>query len=140
MRAAQCIIVAAGPKHQKLAVDYLFTIWKRLPTFSLKKLMELMDGKYGLNDESAGELVDGRIAILKQLELSNELASQFAERLEKGNSAERGLVTNYFFVQGLANPAKSLGRLPPEANAKKSCTLRACSSLTTNSLVTGSDW
>ncbi len=98
VRAAKCIVFAAGPKHQKLAVEYLFKIWPRIPLSSVE-LMEMMDGKQGLHDQMT-ETVDGRIAILKQLGLSDELASQFVERLEKGNSAERGLVMNYFWVQG----------------------------------------
>ena len=85
VRAAKCIVVAAGTEHQELAVDYLCKIWSQLPTLSMEKQIERLGEETELND------------LLKQLVLNDELAIQFAERLTNGTSSDRSFVTYYLF-------------------------------------------
>ncbi len=94
VQAAKCIVFAAGPKNQKLAVEYLFKIWTRLPKPNLEKLVELAGEETELKD------------LLQQLILNDELAIQFAERLKNGTSFDRSLVTHYLLMvesMGLVN-------------------------------------
>jgi hypothetical protein len=85
VRAARCIVIAAGPEYQELAVAYLFMIWRQLPTLSLDKQIERSGEEIELND------------LLKQLVVNDELAIQFAERLTNGTSSDRSFVTYYLF-------------------------------------------
>lgn len=92
-RAAKCIVEAAGPKNQKLAVDYLFEIAKRVPI--------------NQGEEDLGTWIDcwddELDEALKGLVLNDELATQIADRLKTGNSAQRRFAVTILLNRDASN-------------------------------------
>jgi hypothetical protein len=104
-RAAKCIVFAAGPKNQKLAVDYLFEIAKRVPV--------------NPGEEDLGKWIDcwddELDKAVKELVLNDELATQIADRLQTGNSAQRRFAVTFLLNRGASKQSDTPDQT--EANA-----------------------
>lgn len=104
-RAAKCIVFAAGPKNQKLAVDYLFEIAKRVPI--------------NPGEENLGKWIDcwddELDKAVKELVLNDELATQIADRLQTGNSAQRRFAVAFLLNRGASKQSDTPDQT--EANA-----------------------
>ena len=105
IRAAKCIVFAAGPMHQKVAVDYLFEIAKQVPIIP--------------GEEDLGTWIDcwddELDEALKGLVLNDELATQIADRLKTGNTAQRRFAVTILINRGASDQPETQAQT--EANA-----------------------